>query len=150
MKRFSIFSFFIDGKKIEIGKLEEKERTLSFVEFELSEEDRKLIEDETPEGFHSLVIEGVTEACMRYSTIEGLIKPYINSYRFGKVFVHRSLFERWNIETGIGKVKNASRLELKWYCTEKDVERTKKRFNTVYVKIDMKGKKRMQETRKRK
>ena len=83
MKKISVFSFYSDnGNKVELGQVEECESILTFTKYELSENDEKIISEETPAYFNDTVINGITEECKRHSTIRQLTRPYVNSYRF--------------------------------------------------------------------
>lgn len=83
MKKISVFSFYSDnGNKVELGQVEECEGILTFTEYELSENDNRIISEETPVYFNDTVIHGITEECKRHSTIRQLTRPYVNSYKF--------------------------------------------------------------------
>lgn len=134
--------------RIMIGRVNEIDGRLLFIKFILSEEEENIIDSLFGRKNHDTHIDGIINICSSGISLEELIKPYVNSYRFGEITNVLRLADRWRIDSYERK-ENMSKIVLKWFCKKKDIENSKKFFKTKYVTIDAIGKKRMLQTKKR-
>jgi hypothetical protein len=155
MTRTSILYFYYGDEtdknskeRIMIGRVNENNNVLKFIRFNLSEEEKNIINDTVRLDFHNIFLEGIDYCCSCISNLEDLIKPYVNTYQFGRISRVLSLADRWRIDS-CNRRKNASRIQLKWFCKPSDIKRQKQIFNTKHITIDLIGKYRMSVTKKR-
>ena len=131
-----------------IGRVNERDDCLSFIKFILSEEEEHIIDSLFGRKNHDIYIDGIIDICSSGIRLEDLIKPYVNSYRFGEITNVLRLADKWHIDS-YERNRDTSKIVLKWFCKKKDIENSKKFFKTKYVTIDEIGKKRMLQTKKR-
>lgn len=155
MTRTSVLYFYYGDEtsksseeRIMIGRVNEKDNALSLIRFNLSEEETNIIDSIVSMEFHNMFLDGIEYSCSCMSNLEDLIKPYVNTYQFGRISRVLSLADRWLIDS-CNRRKNDSRIQLKWFCKPSDIKKQKKLFNTKHVTIDLVGKYRMSVTRKR-